>query len=293
MAEQHGLDVDGVRTAWLEAGEGPVLLLLHGGAWGESAATTWGGVLDRLAVGRRVLAPDWLGFGGSAKLRDFADLQGRMLDVLVRWLAAVGVTAADAVGLSMGGANLLRDQTSASPRLALRRMVLVSAGGAPLAGEARARLADYDGSVASMRRQVALACADPRLAADDDVVLARHAASLVPGAFEVMASLGLRSPAAAPPPPGDPLAYERVRVPTLLLTGGADRLKPPGFADDAARRLPDAVLTVLPGAGHCVQLDDPDGFCAAVEAFLSGSSSDDAPRQPVAGDAAAPQEVPA
>lgn len=270
QVQRHERDVGGVRTSWLEAGEGPVLLLLHGGAWGECAETAWATTVPVLAgAGHRVLAPDWLGFGHSDKLRDFVDLQGRMVAVLAAWLDALGVTEADAAGLSMGGANLLRDLTAGRPQLPLRRVVLVSAGGAPLAGPVRAQLGDYDGTRESMRRQVALACADPALAADDALVDARVAASLLPGAYEVMASLGLRSPTAAPPPPGDPVPYERVGVPVLVVVGGADRLKPAGWADAVVPRLPQGRVVVLPEAGHCVQLDAPAAFAEAVLSFLS------------------------
>lgn len=270
QVQRHERDVGGVRTSWLEAGEGPVLLLLHGGAWGECAETAWATTVPVLAgAGHRVLALDWLGFGHSDKLRDFVDLQGRMVAVLAAWLDALGVTEADAAGLSMGGANLLRDLTAGRPQLPLRRVVLVSAGGAPLAGPVRAQLGDYDGTRESMRRQVALACADPALAADDALVDARVAASLLPGAYEVMASLGLRSPTAAPPPPGDPVPYERVGVPVLVVVGGADRLKPAGWADAVVPRLPQGRVVVLPEAGHCVQLDAPAAFAEAVLSFLS------------------------
>lgn len=270
QVERHELEVAGVRTSWLEAGDGPVLLLLHGGAWGECAATAWSGTVPVLAsAGHRVLAPDWLGFGGSDKLRDFVDLQGRMLAVLAAWLDALGVTEADAVGLSMGGSNLLRDLSAECPRLPLRRVVLVSAGGAALAGPVRAQLGDYDGTRESMRRQVALACADPALADDATLVDARVAASLLPGAYEVMASLGLRSPAAPPPPPGDHVPYERIGVPVLVLVGGRDRLKPEGWADAVVPRLAHGRVIDVPDAGHCVQLDAPAAFAEAVLSFLS------------------------
>lgn len=268
--DRRDIAVGGIRTSWLEVGDGPVLLLLHGGAWGESAATAWGPVLQHYP-GRRLLAPDWLGFGASDKLRDFIDLQGRMIGVLASWLDAIGVDACDAVGLSMGGANLLRDQSSPQPALPVRRQVLISAGGLPISGEARTRLADYDGSMESMRVQVALACADPALAADVDVVAARHQASLLPGAYEMMASLGLRSPAATPPPQGDPVPYEQVQVPTLLVVGGRDQLKPAGFADEAARRLPRGELREFATAGHCVQLDQPADLAGAVLTFTAPS----------------------
>lgn len=284
MPEGRFVDADGVRTWVQDAGEGPVVLLLHGGAWGECAETTWAATMPALAAaGYRALAPDWIGFGRSDKLRDFGDLAGRMLSVLARSLGALGVQRVHAaVGLSMGGSHLLRDLVAPAPLLPVDRAVLVAAGGPPIAPPIRARLMDYDGTLQSMRAQVALATADPSWSAGtrpeaEAYVAARHASSLAPGAYEWFASLALRSPAAAPPPPTtagtDPIPYERVRVPVLLVEGAQDQLKPAGWAAPVAARIPDARVAVLPGVGHLAPVEDPPAFAAVLLDFLSTSDA--------------------
>jgi len=266
------LVLDGLRTALLEAGAGaavgPPVLLLHGGAWGESAETTWGRALELLGRERHVLAPDWLGFGGSAKVRDLADTAGFMLRHVARLLETLDVSEVDAVGHSMGGAHLLRDLTAARPILPVRRAVLAAAGGPPISGDARARLDAYDGSLESMREQVRLAFADPRWADDEQLVRRRHELSLLPGAYEWFASLRLRPPGARSSA-GDPTPYERVRVPTLVTAGTADPLKPAGYAEEVARRIPGARLCLLDGAGHCPQLEAVEDWTTAVLDFLA------------------------
>ena len=99
--------IDGVHTAYLDAG-GPVpsrppVLLLHGGTWGECAEASWSATIGSLSQHTRVIAPDWLGFGGSGNMRDSVDTQGHLLRHLGRLLDALGVHEVDAVGLSMGG----------------------------------------------------------------------------------------------------------------------------------------------------------------------------------------------
>ncbi len=267
----RSIDVDGVRSRVLDVGTGAPLLLLHGGAHGECADVAWGPVLGPLGAHRRVLAPDLLGFGGTDKLRDFADTLGGIHRHLVRLVAELGPfpDGLDVVGESMGGAVLLRDLTADEPGLPVRRAVLVSAGGAPIPPEARAQLGDFDGTLASMRRQVDLSVGVPGWGTVDLDELAerRLAAALAPGAYELMASLALRPPGPPGPPPPEP-PYERVRAPVLVVAGSADRIKPAGWADDLVARLPDATLRVLPGAGHCPQLDDPKGFTETVLDFL-------------------------
>ncbi|MGY1667313.1 alpha/beta fold hydrolase [Geodermatophilus sp. SYSU D00696] len=262
--------VDGLATHHLEAGppDGPTVLLLHGGAWGECARTTWTRTAADLADrGLRVLAPDWLGFGESAKVRDFEDLAGRMLTHLAAWLRSVGAGEVDAVGLSMGGSHLLRALT-AGPALPVRRLVLVSAGGPPIDRSTGARLMSYDGTPASMREQVRLAVADPRWADDEAYVAARQAEATRPGAYEWFASLAVRAPW-APPPPGDTVPYERIGVPTLVLAGARDPLKPAGFAEAVAARIPGARLHLFPEAGHLPPLEAAEEFSAVLGDFLA------------------------
>ncbi|GAA3191195.1 alpha/beta fold hydrolase [Dactylosporangium siamense] len=263
--------VDGIDTHVLTAGpaDAPAVVLLHGGAHGEAAETAWAHNIGALAGRHRVIAPDWLGFGRSAKLVDFADRTGRMLQHLARLLEELGVRRADVVGLSMGGAVLLRDLTAATPVLPVRRAVLTSAGGPPLGAAVRQRLMAYDGTLDGMREQVRMVFADPRFADDDAYVGALHEMSAQPGAFEAFASLALRRPDAPPPPAGDPTPYERITVPVLVVAGAQDRLKEPGFAAAVATRIPDARLEVVDGCGHCPQIEAAERWNRLVLDFLA------------------------
>ena len=56
--------MDGLVTAYLEAGQGDPVVLLHGGEFGVSAELGWEHTIAVLASNHRVLAPDMLGFGG-------------------------------------------------------------------------------------------------------------------------------------------------------------------------------------------------------------------------------------
>jgi pimeloyl-ACP methyl ester carboxylesterase len=272
VAGVHGIvDVGGFATHVLEAGSGlggtPVLFL-HGGAWGESAATAWAPVLDRLGSRRRCIAPDALGFGRSAKIRDFVDpvgLMSRHTGGLLRTLGLDGVEV-EVVGLSMGGAMAVHALTQDPPVIRARTLTLVSAGGAPIPPEVRARLGQWDGTVEGMRDQIGLAFADPRFREDDSFVEARVDTALQPGAYEAFAALGLRGP--RPPAPPAPPDLSRLTLPVLVVAGGRDALKPRGWAEDLVAALPDARLEVEPGSGHCPQVEATDWFVAALERFL-------------------------
>ena len=79
MASVHSryVMVDGVRTHYLEAGDGPAVVLLHSGEFGGCAELSWEFNIVALAGHFRVLAPDWLGFGRTDKLFDFAHGRAR------------------------------------------------------------------------------------------------------------------------------------------------------------------------------------------------------------------------
>lgn len=249
--------VDGLETSWLEAGAGDPIVLLHGGEFGSSAELGWERVIPALAEHHRVIAPDILGFGFSAKVVDFVDGRGLRIRNVAALCARLGVERAAFVGNSMGAVMLLVDQASETPRLPVSRMVTICGGGEILDNEHMAALTDYDASLEGMRAIVRALFVDETVPADDAYVARRHAMSVLPGAWEAVASARFRRPGHVSSGGGEP-AYERIAVPTLVLEGGGDKLKPAGWAAALTARIPDARSAVVGGAGHCPQLEQPD-----------------------------------
>lgn len=264
--------VDGIRTHYFDAGDGPALVLLHGGAFGECAETSWDRNIDALATEHRVLAPDWLGFGQTDKLRDFVDPFGRMLAHMRRFLEVLDITEADFAGLSMGGTFLVRVAASERPIFPIRRMVLVSGGGFSPDNEARRAIGQYDGTVEDMRRIVGTVFHQPRWAADEAFVRRRHELSLLPGAYEVFAAARVAAPGHTPRSPAgapDTTPYEQVAVPTLVTAGRHDPLRLPGYADELADRIPDAKAIVFSDSGHCPNIEESERWNTVALDFLS------------------------
>ena len=122
-SELKYLDLHGDRVAYREAGSGEALLLIHGMA-GSSA--TWQAVLPELSKSYRVVAPDLLGHGQSAKPR--ADYS---LGAFAAWLRdlldELDITRATVVGQSLGGGVAM--QFTYQHRDYCERLVLISSGG--------------------------------------------------------------------------------------------------------------------------------------------------------------------
>ncbi len=123
MSELTYLELHGDRIAYRDAGDGPVLLLIHGMA-GSSA--TWRAIIPQLSTKYRVIAPDLLGHGMSAKPRGDYSL-GAFAVFLRDLLDELGVHRATVVGQSLGGGIAM--QFTYQHRDYCERLALIGSGG--------------------------------------------------------------------------------------------------------------------------------------------------------------------
>jgi pimeloyl-ACP methyl ester carboxylesterase len=123
MNELKFLELHGDRVAYRDAGDGEVLLLIHGMA---RSSDTWRSVLPPLSKKFRVIAPDLLGHGESAKPRSDYSL-GAFAVLLRDFLDELGVSQATVVGHSLGG-GVAMQFVYQHPDYA-KRLVLIGSGG--------------------------------------------------------------------------------------------------------------------------------------------------------------------
>ncbi|MCV7411171.1 alpha/beta hydrolase [Mycobacterium florentinum] len=269
--ERKTMLVDGLTTGYLEAGDGDPVVLLHGGEFGASAELGWERNISALAAGGyRVLAPDMLGYGKSAKVIDFVDGRGMRIRHVARFCEVLGIDSAHFAGNSMGAINLLNDTTSQAPLLPIRSLAIICGGGEIQQNKHFEALQEYDASLPAMRRIVEALFCDPGYPADEEYVGRRYESSTAPGAWEAVAAARFRRPGASrPPTPPATRAYERIRVPTLVVEGGEDKLLPPGWAAEIAKQIDGARSVVVAGAGHCPQIEQPSAVNDLLLEFLA------------------------
>jgi pimeloyl-ACP methyl ester carboxylesterase len=256
--QRKTIDVDGLATSYLEAGQGDPVVLLHGGEYGATAELGWERNIAAVAAHHRVLAPDMLGFGQTAKVIDFNDGRGMRIRHLAHFCAELGVKSAHFVGNSMGAINLLVDATSDAPILPMRAMVAICGGGDIQRNSHVDALYDYDATLPGMRRIVEALFYDRSFPADADYVRRRYESSIAPGAWESLAAARFRRPGLQPPStPSSARPYDRISVPTLVVEGERDKLLPTGWAAQIAEQIPAARSAVIPDAGHCPQIEQP------------------------------------
>lgn len=264
------LYVDGLLTSFIDVGEGDPLVLLHGGEFGASAELGWERVIETLSRRRRVIAPDILGFGGSAKVLDFVNGRGMRIRHVSALLACLGIDSADFAGNSMGAVMLLNDASSHRPLLPVRSMAVICGGGEILANEHSAALYDYDATLPAMRRIVTALFHDPAYAEDEDYVRRRFESSIAPGAWEAVAAARFRRPGRQPPeaPAASP-GYGSITRRCLIVEGEFDKLKPRGWAAELAATIPGARSAVIRDSGHCPQIEQAQATAGLLEDFFA------------------------
>ncbi|MBL8348882.1 MAG: alpha/beta fold hydrolase [Burkholderiaceae bacterium] len=245
----------------------PPVLLLHGigggrEAWGQAGSGTGRALAD---AGFSVLALDFPGYGLSPAIAPF-DLAGlaRSVIALIDW---VGAGPAVLVGHSMGG--MVAQELAALAPGRIAGLVLASTspafgkpGGDWQRGFLQSRFAPLDAGLgmAGLAARLVPAMVAPGTAAAA-VATAQALMAGVPEATYRAAVTAL-------------VEFDRranlpaVRVPTLVITGEHDATAPPEVSRRMAERIPGAACRIVPGAGHLLNLEQPQAFNAALLAHL-------------------------
>src|SRR3954454_6037297 len=260
---------------FVEAGSGPVLLLIHGMA---GTCANWESVIEPLAIDNTVIAPDFPGHGASAPGGGDYSL-GALTRSLRDLMLTLGHERATLVGHSLGG-GVAMQFTYQFPEM-VERLVLVSSGGLGpdvrpiLRAAARPGAKFFIGAPAGIGQQAGsligrgLGLLGLRPNADLTEVT-RGYASLADGerrrAFlatlrAVVNTEGQRIGAL------DRL-YLAEELPLLIVWGDRDPIIPVSHGEEAHAAVPDSRLEIFDGAGHVPQLEQPGRFVAALERFL-------------------------
>lgn len=269
--EHRFIEVAGKRTHYLEAGEGPDVVLLHGGEFGSNAELSWRYGIDAIAAaGFHVIAPDMLGFGQSAKVFDFEDPQGFRMHHVKQTLDALGIGAAHFAANSAGGHMLLKVLIG---RIDVDFDVLSATliSPAPPAIEGLEILQAYDGTPESMAAILEVLFLDEKWRSDE-LVAERQASALSPGTFECTSAAKLQPPGGKLTLERDEVDYAIVTVPTLVVTGAKDKLLFEGLPEQLASQAPHARHVVVDDAKHCAHIEQAEQFNALYVDFLQNQT---------------------
>ncbi|MFI7484136.1 alpha/beta fold hydrolase [Kocuria sp. M1R5S2] len=249
-------------TRFLEAGdEHPdTVLLLHDGAWGGSSDVSWSRCIPLLAQRYRVIAPDFLGFGGSDKVSFFdrSPYEPRIQQV-EDLLDALGITEpVHVVGTSFGGSVALR-LLAGPPDRSVRARSVTSIGGSGGPWKTAVmldQLGRWDGSREDLARVLRFLMAEED--GFDAQLAARHATATQPGHYRAVASAALPVPEPLKQQTADPwpVGLRGAQAPTMLVAGTHDELFERDWPEHIAEELPGAVIERI-GSRHSPNLDRP------------------------------------
>jgi pimeloyl-ACP methyl ester carboxylesterase len=280
VIEHKSIDIHGEQLAYYDEGQGEALLLVHGMA---GSSQTWREILPRLAKDYRVIAPDLLGHGQSAKPRTDYSL-GAFAVGLRDLLDELEVDSATVVGHSLGG-GIAMQFLYQHPDYC-RRLILISSGGLGQDVGWILRLLSAPGA------ELVMPVIAPKLVlrAGDSVK-------------SWLSSMGLRSPRGAEiwnaySSFSDAQTREsflrtlrsvvdyrgqsvsalnrlqlRADLPTLAIWGEDDNIIPVDHAYAALEARPDCRLEVLPGVGHFAHVEAPTQVVDLIDEFMAETSA--------------------
>ncbi|MGI8735131.1 MAG: alpha/beta fold hydrolase [Pyrinomonadaceae bacterium] len=274
------VDVGGVRMHYQEAGDpaAPPIVLIHGFL---SSTFLWSKVfLEIAAAGYRVIAPDLVGYGYSAKPRDFdytIESQARMMAKLLERLV---IDRAILVGSSYGGAiaaTVALNEPERVAKLALvgavsnnepKRYLMMRLVRSPLVGDIVSPL------LASSRRL---------LRARMKGVYKRHNWDLdeyrVDARFIPLRAAATHRAIIRTARNWDANRIQRdahlIQQPTLLLWGDHDPDVPLSDGEELQQKIRNARLVVFRACGHHPQEEYPRAFNEVVLKFCSEPSATD------------------
>jgi len=260
----------GIATNYLEGGDpsAPPVLLLHGSGPGVTAYANWRLTIPELSARLRVVAPDLVGFGFTARPEGVRYDMDTWVAQLVGLLDALGVERASVVGNSFGGALALRLAARHPGRV--DRLVLMGSVGVPFTiTDGLDRVWGYQPSVEAMKDLIGL-FAHSRELVTDELAEVRYRASIEPGFQESFAAM-FPAPrqrwvdAMVTPDP----EIAALRHPTLVVHGREDRVIPLDNALHLLRTVPDVRLHVFGRCGHWTQIEHAAAFNELVLDFLT------------------------
>ena len=277
--ELRRVTLHGHRVAYRTAGEGPVLVLVHGMA-GSSA--TWRYVMPALARRFTVVAPDLLGHGASAKPRGEYSISGHA-NVLHDLLVALGHEHATLVGQSFGGGVVMQLAYQFPEHAA--RLVLVSSGGLGREVAFLLRGLSFPGAEHLLPLVCSPTLRDTALRVAGWLGRAGlRAAPAVEEMWHAYASLAeadaqrafFRTLRAVIDPGGQTVSaadrlYLASHVPTLIVWGARDALIPVSHGHAAQEAIPASRLEIFEGVGHFPHCEAPARFIDTLLAFIDSS----------------------
>src|ERR1044071_8178430 len=269
--QRRAIVVGDIKPHFLEAGNGPDLILLHGGEYGASAEITWRANIETLAEKFHVIAPDILGWGQTDKIYSFSDPAGLRIRHLQRFLEALGIGPAYFVGNSAGGGGILRAVVRRPAPFQVLKMVTICGNANVFKTTSQVDLENYTPSLENMKKIVALLYHDPKWQSEENI-RERYESSIIPGAWEALSAARLRSPAHQVRSSTEEFVKQlaQLQIPLLIMSCEHDPLNQPDWDVNFQKIVPGSKIHRFQHSAHEPQLEETEEFNRVLTDFLLG-----------------------
>jgi pimeloyl-ACP methyl ester carboxylesterase len=266
-ATERWLNLAGLEFFVEDRGEGPVILLAHG-MWCDGGM--FADLARDLARDHRVLVPDLRGHGRSTvpdrqwEITDLADDLSAMLDRL-------GVSRLTLLGFSMGGMAAVEFALRFGDRLEGLVLVGTSAAAEELVRLAEirtlARIIQFTGKPKFLSHEAARTTFSAAFRESNPAAVVRWESVI--GAMSGRALIHALRAVASRPSRMNRLG--EISVPSLIVTGGEDRILKPRWSSVMHRELPQSRLVTYPGVGHAVPTERPAEMAELIRRLRAGT----------------------
>ena len=270
--------VYGVKTHFIEDGNGDPVILLHGGLAGMAGETAWSDTVPALAQHFRAIALDMISFGHSDKPRIDYSFQ-TLVDHLAGFIDVMGFDKVNLVGQSQG-AYIASKYTADYPER-VNRLVVIDTGTLSTAmginiGPSPQEGGQDDGSKEALRRSLEFRMYR-REKITDEMLETKLALAAQPGMEEARRSLRAYRVNLDNDPNQTQVfslrnRLQHVTVPMCIIWGVEDRSAPVQLGRALHELLPQAEYHEVQEAGHHSFLDQPEVVNDLLIRFLSAAS---------------------
>jgi pimeloyl-ACP methyl ester carboxylesterase len=250
-----------MRLHHVEKGNGPALVLLH--AFPNDGAL-WRPQLEAFGASHRLVAPDLRGFGRSPDTDGAAVAMDAYADDVVAVMDALRIGRAVVGGISLGGYVALSLVLRHPDRV--RGLVLANTrAGADNPDWARFREDLVRAVEARGAEAIVESYGDKPFRPDCPQGVKDEVRAMMRRQRKHGLASGIRGMATRPDRTGE---LARIAVPTLVVSGTADRYIPSAEGEAMHRAIAGSRFVDIPGAGHLSNMDSPGAFNAALGEFL-------------------------
>ncbi len=267
------IDVEGVRTRYVEEGEGEkAIVFIHGFS---SSLYTWRSCLGPIAKRYRVVALDLKGFGFSGKPETEYTTDG-YADFVIQFMDAVGLKAATLCGNSMGGNIAWRTALKYPDRV--EKLILVDASGYPSQHRGMpfflklgslpgvGEILSFSITRGRIRSSLESAYHDTSRVTERTVDVYYYSMRTEGAMHAVLARL--RSSRAEAEKWKDRIS--ELDLPTLIVWGDSDTWVEPVNAERFHSDIAGSELVIIAECGHLPQEEKPEEFAISVLEFMLG-----------------------